>query len=91
MSVYVATDLLFGKTATRHPSLKDLSLCFLGGLLYCGHYLWQAMKKEKDNPIRQERLRHLLFCFTIVALGTEGLLRAFVAYDASSPIAFLAR
>ena len=45
-------------------------------------------KEGQSHPVR-----HLLILFgiTIVALGTEGLLRAFVAYDASSPISFLAR
>ncbi|MAA80345.1 MAG: hypothetical protein CL916_13910 [Deltaproteobacteria bacterium] len=94
VAVYVATDLIFREN-TYETSFPEgfVSLCFLGGLLYCGRYLWHAMKKEEENPIRQERLRHLLILFgiTIIALGTEGLLRAFIAYDAPSPLNFLAR
>ena len=94
VGIYVATDLIFRQN-TNETSIPEgfVSLCFFGGLLYCVHDLWQAMKREKDNPIRQERLRHLLILFgiTILALGTEGLLRAFIVYDAPFPLNFRAR
>ena len=48
VSIYVATDFLFREN-TNEASFPEgfVSLCFLGGLLYCGRYLWQAMKKEE--------------------------------------------
>ena len=92
--VYVIIELLF-RTQTNERSFGEgfVSLCFFGGLLYCGRYLWLSMKQEKDNPIKTERLRHLLILFglTIIALGIEGMIRAFVVYEGTVPLTFQMR
>ena len=94
VAIYITAEILF-RSPAQDTSIAEgfVSLCFFGGLLYSGRYLWHAMKREQSNPIRGERMRHLLIIFALVvlALGTEGLLRAFIGYDSSLPLDFRMR